>query len=129
MKNRLITIFTFVLFLIFLMGVRYLRVSGCQNSIVIYLLGSAPNFIAGFFISISFPLQFAKSQTKRQVTRNFFLFSSTVLLTLILEEFIPIFGKSYVFDLNDILFSFIGCLLAFFCFHMYLKNELHFKDN
>ena len=75
------------------------------------LLGSYPNFIASYIISL-FILKIALNKNIRFRRYIFYSFSFIVFVSLTVEELKPLWGVSKTFDLFDILANGLGCALA-----------------
>jgi hypothetical protein len=77
-----------------------------RDEILDIILGSLPNFIAVFVISIMI------TDRKKVVGIYKYIIILTVTSLLVLEEFFPTFTGNKIFDLYDILASILGGLFA-----------------
>jgi glycopeptide antibiotics resistance protein len=87
-----------------------------SNSLFQFLLGVLPNVAAGYampLILASFMPKVVKNTNKGEARKVFFFVSIFTTLGLIVWEFIQIDSKNLYFDINDIVATFIGVLLAF----------------
>jgi uncharacterized membrane protein YeaQ/YmgE (transglycosylase-associated protein family) len=81
------------------------------------ILGSLPNFVAAYLISLAFVngLVWKKPKHARLI-----VYSSSFVVFLILtaEEIKPMWGASTSYDIFDILVSFVGAVLSVFTFEL-----------
>jgi len=87
-----------------------------SNSLFQFLLGIMPNVAAGYampLILASFVPKVVKNTNKGESRKVFSFVSTLTTLGLIVWEFIQIDSKNLYFDINDIVATFIGVLLAF----------------
>jgi glycopeptide antibiotics resistance protein len=81
-----------------------------------FLLGVSPNVAAGYampLILASFVPKVVKNTNNGESRKVFSFVSALTTLGLIVWEFIQIDSKNLYFDINDIVATFIGVLLAF----------------
>ncbi len=93
------------------------------------LLGSYPNFIASYIISL-FILKPALNTNIRSGRYIFYSFSFIVFVVLTVEELKPLWGVSKTFDLFDILANGLGCVLAIITYEFIAykqKNRIDLK--
>ena len=81
------------------------------------LVGCLPNFLAAFFIGLApvYPVITRKPKHGRALVYSF---SIVVFGVLTLEEFVPLWGASKIYDPFDILASGIGSVLAVIVFEL-----------
>ena len=87
-----------------------------SNSLFQFLLGVSPNIAAGYampLILVSFVPKVVRNTNKGESRQVFSFVSTFTTLGLIVWEFIQIDSKNLYFDMNDIVATFIGVLLAF----------------
>lgn len=87
-----------------------------SNSLFQFLLGVSPNVAAGYampLILASFVPKVVKNTNEGESRKVFSFVSIFTTLGLIIWEFIQIDSKDFYFDINDIVATFIGVLLAF----------------
>jgi glycopeptide antibiotics resistance protein len=100
--------------LIFL--VRYFRENTQPPYIIAYALSSAPNLIAAFFQTPACLSFFWSIFSKSSNDYLWFFISAFVNLLIVLGwEFCQLRLNYWVFDINDIIASFLGSLLFLFC--------------
>ncbi len=123
-QNRLKQIFLFILFIIcfvlFIVGRKF----DVTNDLLNYILGSYPNFQAAFFFPLLLVFELAKKFGINRTELLFHLSLVFVIILLIIEEYVPIFGNSKIWDIHDILFSSVGSIFALLYFHFYLKHRI-----
>lgn len=117
MNNRLSGLASKVLALLAMLS--YFLLHFYRNSIRNYLphqlqifMDVFPNFLGG----ISIPFMFIAILTKLHVKISLLKVIAICFFVgcwLMLEEYYPLFGSSDTFDYNDIVFSFLGVLIAF----------------
>ena len=87
-----------------------------SNSLFQFLLGVSPNVAAGYampLILASFVPKIVKNTNKGESRKVFSLVSTLTTLGLVVWEFVQIDSENLYFDINDIVATFIGVLLAF----------------
>ena len=88
-------------------------------NIIVNILGSLPNFLVSFIISL-FILRVAINKTKGRII--FYLFSALICGLLIFEEYLPIINTSRIYDVFDIIGSVIGMIFANLTFEIILHK-------
>ncbi len=106
MQSILLKYLSFVLIVSFALNALFRKHLTGRDEILDIILGSLPNFIAVFVISIIF------SDQKRVVGIYKYIIILTVTSLLVLEEFFPTFTGNKIFDPYDILASVLGGLFA-----------------
>ncbi len=82
-----------------------------------FIMDTLPNFLAG----LSFPFVFYKNTYFKNY--KFYIYSILIGLFLTFEEFYPNFSANKVFDVYDIIMSWVGCILAFIYYKFYIQPE------
>ena len=121
-KKKLRVILTNILLFGVLFGLvslnkEILRPSLRNVSIVKPVLGSFPNFIAAYIMSLFF-VNGALTMAPRRSRLLVFLGSLFVFTVLTIEELRPMLGASTQYDVLDIVASGIGSLLAIFTYEL-----------
>ena len=111
------------LFLVFgtalILVVHYFRDNTQSSGVISTILGSAPNFIATFCLPTVF---IVKKEKMGKVLHRigdvtwFILCTILSLLIVLAWEFRQLGTNEYVFDINDIIASFVGAILFLFCY-------------
>jgi len=114
-------LFAFLLLSIFF-NKEYLRPEYGQVAFLGVILGSYPNFIASYFISI-FALGFALNQEAKIRRKFFYSISLLVFLLMTCEELFPWWGVSKTCDPFDILANGAGLLLAISTFEYFVSKR------
>jgi len=98
------------------------------GSLVNFLAGCFPNFIAALLISLAFIVAvLLKKPVKARLIA--YIGSAIVFLILTVEEFNPIWGASTYFDIYDIIASGFGSGLALLLFEIILKKQKQAADH
>ena len=106
MQSMQLKYLSFVLIVCFALNAIFRKHLTGKYEILDIVLGSLPNFIAVFVISIIL------SDQKKVVGIYKYIIILTVTFLLVLEEFFPTFTGNKVFDLFDILASVLGGVIA-----------------
>jgi hypothetical protein len=114
-----------VLYLSVTFNKEYIRPVYSYSPIIGIITGSFSNFMAAYIISL-FPVAplLAKNIEIRKARIIIYLISILVFLILSIEEIYPMWGVSTQYDLNDILASGIGSILAVLTFELIIKRRL-----
>ena len=123
-KIKLIGINIFLFILLFgtvTLNKQVFRPAFNHSQISLVLTGSFPNFIAAFLISLGVVNAVLIRDPKfgRMIV---YILSFIVMAVLIFEEFESVFGASTQFDINDIIGSSAGSLLAILTYE-YFKSR------
>ena len=100
----------------------YLRPTYGHIEYLKLILGSFPNFSAAFIINL-FPLGFILKQNIKKARIIFYSVSILVFAILTLEEIVPMWGVSSVYDVYDVIASGIGVISAGIIFEMILHKR------
>ena len=122
-----LTLFIFLVGLIYI-NKTFVRPTITENHITQILTGSFPNFIAAFLISLCAvnPVLIRRPRFGRLIV---YLGSLFTMLVLILDELESI-GASKQFDINDIVGSIFGSLLAILTYeYLNYRQKRTFVDN
>ena len=128
--KRRILIFNSVLFAILFSSITFnkeiLRPLYAQTSLVGFLTGCFPNFMAAFIISLCFVNGIVTRKPKHE---RLFVYLSSIIIFVILavEELMPMWGASTHYDLFDIVASGIGSLLTITIFEIIVLRRKIFK--
>ena len=106
MQNIQLKYLSIVLIVCFALNAFFRKYLTGKNELLDIILGSLPNFIAVFVISI------VLTDQKKVVGIYKYIIILTVTSLLVLEEFFPTFTGNKIFDLYDILASVLGGLFA-----------------
>jgi branched-subunit amino acid transport protein AzlD len=106
---------------------QYLRPTFNHSQFALVLTGSFPNFIAAYLICLCVvnAVLIRKPKFGRQII---YALSFMVMAILIIEEYKSIWGASTQFDINDIIGSALGSLLAILTYE-YLSFRKKFKQS
>ena len=98
-----------------------LRPEFSDISFISILTGSFPNFIAAYIISLAFvnAVLIRKPQNGRLVV---YVSSVLVFTILAIEEIIPVWGASKIYDTFDILASGLGSIFSIITFELMARN-------
>ena len=98
-----------------------LRPEFSDISFISILTGSFPNFIAAYIISLAFvnAVLIRKPQNGRLVV---YVSSVLVFTILTIEEIIPMWGASKIYDSFDILASGLGSIFSIITFELMARN-------
>ena len=98
-----------------------LRPEFSDISFISILTGSFPNFIAAYIISLAFvnAVLIRKPQNGRLVV---YVSSVLVFTILAIEEIIPMWGASKIYDSFDILASGLGSIFSIITFELMARN-------
>ena len=124
-KKRIL-IFNSILFAILFLSITFnkevLRPLYGHIQFVGVIIGSLPNFIAAFIISLCFV---NRAVTKKLKHERLIVYAISFLVFMILtvEEFKPMWGASTHYDLFDIIASGIGSLMAIAIFELLVSKR------
>lgn len=107
-----------------------------NNSLFQFFLGVSPNIAAGYAMPLilsSFVPKVVKNENKSEAHKIYLFVSAFTTFGLIVWEFIQVDSKNLYFDINDIVATFIGTLLAYISYQWLTKlkipNEQNKADN
>ncbi len=118
-SRKLLSFFIVLGFLIYFS--RGLRSDFEDNQNILYWLGFMPNF----GLSFAMPLVYLANRINSKNPVSHFNWASFItLLAMILNEIVDKYQPHRVFDLLDILASFVGVISAYILFHFFLKYKI-----
>jgi hypothetical protein len=107
----------------------YIRPAFENKPILGVITGSFPNFIAAYIISL-FPVALILNKKLSIKKSRFLIYSAAAIVFIILtiEELMPLFGASTVYDSYDIMANGAGSIFAVLTFELFVRRFLNQKS-
>ena len=126
--NKISSILVISLVSLGIINGEYLRPTYGSKPIIMYILGSLPNFIASYVLFILI-MSFLVKKNLNYINLIMFSVGVFVFLFLTFEEYLPFFTGNKTFDIFDVFANGVGVLFAFISFkillHQFSKENYH----